>query len=79
VGTGYSIHISHSPSVKGRSDHRSHERHEIRHTCLRKSSQANCGKLASQSPFGAVAQSGERRLCTAEVRGSNPLGSTPKM
>ncbi len=21
---------------------------------------------------------GERRLCTAEVRGSNPLGSTPK-
>jgi hypothetical protein len=22
---------------------------------------------------------GERRLCTAEVRGSNPLGSTPKM
>src|SRR5215212_9749419 len=26
--------------------------------------------------FGAVAQLGERRLCTAEVRGSNPLGST---
>jgi hypothetical protein len=25
---------------------------------------------------GAVAQLGERRLCTAEVRGSNPLGST---
>ena len=25
---------------------------------------------------GAVAQSGERRLCTAEVRGSTPLGST---
>jgi hypothetical protein len=28
---------------------------------------------------GAVAQLGERRLCTAEVRGSNPLGSTPKI
>jgi hypothetical protein len=28
------------------------------------------------SRIGAVAQSGERRLCTAEVRGSNPLGST---
>jgi hypothetical protein len=27
---------------------------------------------------GAVAQLGERRLCTAEVRGSNPLGSTLK-
>src|SRR5215210_5486887 len=27
-------------------------------------------------PNGAVAQLGERRLCTAEVRGSNPLGST---
>src|SRR5215212_5161594 len=26
--------------------------------------------------LGAVAQLGERRLCTAEVRGSNPLGST---
>ena len=31
-----------------------------------------------QARLGAVAQSGERRLCTAEVRGSNPLGSTPK-
>src|SRR5215204_3057454 len=39
----------------------------------------NCGKLALPSTIGAVAQSGERRLCTAEVRGSNPLGSTPKI
>src|ERR671921_359284 len=36
----------------------------------------NCGKLALPNPTGAVAQLGERRLCTAEVRGSNPLGST---
>jgi hypothetical protein len=39
----------------------------------------NCGKLAPRGKIGAVAQSGERRLCTAEVRGSNPLGSTLKI
>ena len=27
-------------------------------------------------PNGALAQLGERLLCTQEVRGSNPLGST---
>ena len=31
---------------------------------------------ASAGPAGAVAQLGERRNRTAEVRGSNPLGST---
>jgi hypothetical protein len=31
---------------------------------------------ASARPAGAVAQLGERRNRTAEVRGSNPLGST---
>ncbi len=36
------------------------------------------GRTLSFSP-GAVAQLGERRLCTAEVRGSNPLGSTLKI
>ncbi len=35
------------------------------------------GRTLSFGP-GAVAQLGERRLCTAEVRGSNPLGSTLK-
>src|ERR671910_3381709 len=43
---------------------------------LRQSSSGNCGKLIVPSHSGAVAQLGERRLCTAEVRGSNPLGST---
>ena len=38
----------------------------------------NCGKLAPPGTIGAVAQSGERRPCTAEVGGSNPLGSTAK-
>src|SRR5216683_4843815 len=34
------------------------------------------GAHASAGPAGAVAQLGERRNRTAEVRGSNPLGST---
>jgi hypothetical protein len=29
-------------------------------------------------PAGAVAQLGERRLCTAEGVGSNPIGSTSR-
>ena len=32
--------------------------------------------MPHQSPAGAVAQLGERRLCKADVRGSSPLGST---
>jgi hypothetical protein len=34
---------------------------------------------ASARPAGAVAQLGERRNRTAEVRGSNPLGSTKRI
>jgi hypothetical protein len=37
---------------------------------------ASCARGVSARPAGAVAQLGERRNRTAEVRGSNPLGST---
>jgi hypothetical protein len=37
---------------------------------------ASCARGFSARPAGAVAQLGERRNRTAEVRGSNPLGST---
>jgi hypothetical protein len=85
VGTGCSIHISHSASVKAGCHRLSHG--PVYASTLsgmsaelepRKSSLRNCGKLAPPNTIGAVAQSGERRLCTAEVRGSNPLGSTQK-
>ena len=77
--------LSRSPSFKaGRSDSLT----DAPSTCTRssttterephQSSPRNCGKLAPLGTIGAVAQSGERRLCTAEVRGSNPLGSTLK-
>src|ERR671920_775188 len=47
-------------------------------TALRALKNTGAARKLIPDPAGAVAQLGERRLCTAEVRGSNPLGSTPK-
>jgi hypothetical protein len=79
VGTDCYIHISYSRPVKAGTGPNSQEQYIRSRKYHRKSSSPNCGKLGSPSTFGAVAQLGERRLCTAEVRGSNPLGSTLEM
>ena len=48
-------------------------------SALSRSIEERWSRTYTQPCPGAVAQLGERRLCTAEVRGSNPLGSTFKI
>ena len=73
------IFISHIAALSRPQAIRTVNKCVVGHVTFRQSSSGNWGKLIVPSHIGAVAQLGERRLCTAEVRGSNPLGSTPKM
>ena len=73
------IFISHIVALSRPQAIRTVNKSAVGHVTLRQSSLGNCGKLIVPSHIGAVAQLGERRLCTAEVRGSNPLGSTLEM
>ena len=76
--TPATIFISHIVALSRPQAIRTVNKSVVGHVTLCQSSSGNCGKLIVPSHIGAVAQLGERRLCTAEVRGSNPLGSTQK-